>query len=326
MAGNPHNWKRIINDYFIFSKGQRRAVILLSIAIILAIFLPAVYQFFFVPVTEKAEPGLIEQVAALKVDTGSTTAYHNQYTNGDDNPATAASYKNANDHDSTFSLFAFDPNTATATDWQRLGIRDKTIQTIQKYIAKGGHFYKPEDLKKIYGLRENEVARLLPYVQINHAGKQDYSKDKPNEATAHQAGESLTAKAKTIDINLSDTAAFVSLPGIGSRLAARIVNFRDKLGGFYKVEQVGETYGVPDSTFQKIKPFLFVTQAGLHKKKINTATVEELKSPYIPYNVANAIVQYRMHNGIFKSVEEIRKIPLIDEALYVKIAPYLSVD
>lgn len=318
MARNPHTWRRIINDYFIFSKGQRRAVIVLFIAIILAIFIPAIYQFFFVPVKEKVDTELIEQVSALKVDTGSANG------NRDDNPPNAGSFKHEND--SNAGLFAFDPNTATTMEWQHLGIPDKTIQTIQKYLSKGGHFYKPEDLKKIYGLRESDIARLLPYVRINVPGKQDYAKEKSTEKTAHNTSQGTASKTKPIDINLSDTAAFVSLPGIGSKLAARIVNFRDKLGGFYKVDQVGETYGVPDSTFQKIKPFLFVTQAGIHKRKINEASVEELKSPYIPYNVANAIVQYRIHNGNFKAVEDIRKIPLIDEALYIKIAPYLSVD
>ena len=46
---------------------------------------------------------------------------------------------------------------------------------------------------------------------------------------------------QSVDINTADTTAFISLPGIGSKLAARIVNFRDKLGGFYSIDQVGET-------------------------------------------------------------------------------------
>ncbi|NJL77073.1 MAG: helix-hairpin-helix domain-containing protein, partial [Saprospiraceae bacterium] len=37
--------------------------------------------------------------------------------------------------------------------------------------------------------------------------------------------------------------------------ANRIVKFREALGGFASVEQVAETYQLPDSTFQKIKPF-----------------------------------------------------------------------
>jgi DNA uptake protein ComE-like DNA-binding protein len=73
-----------------------------------------------------------------------------------------------------------------------------------------------------------------------------------------------------IDINSADTTSFIALPGIGSKLAARIINFRDKLGGFYSVAQVGETFGLPDSTFQKIKQYLKLENTVLPEKLIST--------------------------------------------------------
>jgi hypothetical protein len=63
-------------------------------------------------------------------------------------------------------LFYFDPNTITTSDWKRLGLRDKTIKTIENYLSKGGHFYKPDDLQKIYGLHDDEYERLRPYIKI----------------------------------------------------------------------------------------------------------------------------------------------------------------
>jgi competence protein ComEA len=45
--------------------------------------------------------------------------------------------------------FYFDPNTASSDDWKRLGLRDKTIHTIQNYLSKDGKFYKPKDIGKI---------------------------------------------------------------------------------------------------------------------------------------------------------------------------------
>lgn len=310
MATTPNHWQRIINDYFVFSKGQRRAVIVLLAAIVMAIFLPAIYRFLFVPAKEKADHAWIEQVAALRTD-----SVKNTLAAADEAPAT-------DDHNKgTAKLFNFDPNTATSEQWQTLGLKDKTIQTIQRYLSRGGHFNKAEDIKKIYGLPESDAVRLLPYVRIDSKADAGNARDKSTYSSSQPFN-----KPKPIDINLSDTSAFISLPGIGSKLAARIVNFREKLGGFYKIEQVAETYGLPDSTFQKIRSLLFVSKVELRTRKINTASVDELKSPYIPYNVANAIVQYRIHNGNFQSVEGLKKIPLIDEALYEKIAPYLSAD
>lgn len=142
----------------------------------------------------------------------------------------------------------------------------------------------------------------------------------------------LSAKAgpnyipKSIDINKADTTVFIALPGIGSKLAARIVQYRSRLRGFRSVEQLAEVYGLADSTFQKIKPWLVVTEAGIGKIDLNTATIEELRMPYISYNLANIIVQYRSQHGLYKKVEDLKKIMLIDEATFAKIAPYFTTD
>lgn len=221
-------------------------------------------------------------------------------------------------------LFYFDPNTLDLAGWKKLGLRDKTVKTIQNYLAKGGHFFKPEDLSKIYGLFEDEYARLEPYIRIK-GKKIANSSAIANETYLPPAGK--TERYKVIDINTADTAAFISLPGIGSKLAARIVNFRDKLGGFYVISQVAETYGLPDSTFQKIKQYLKLDNASLKKININTASVDELKAhPYIKYALANPIVAYRKEHGPFSKLEDIKKVMVVTEDVYQKIYPYLSID
>ncbi|HMK26573.1 MAG TPA: helix-hairpin-helix domain-containing protein, partial [Chitinophagaceae bacterium] len=135
-----------------------------------------------------------------------------------------------------------------------------------------------------------------------------------------------TPRYPVIDINSADTTALIALPGIGSKLAARIINFRDKLGGFYSVTQVGETFGLPDSTFQKIKQYLKLENTSTRKININTATVDELKAhPYIRWSLANPIVAYRNEHGPFSKVEDIKKVMAVTDEIYNKIAPYLAV-
>jgi DNA uptake protein ComE-like DNA-binding protein len=63
-------------------------------------------------------------------------------------------------------LFYIDPNTITGSQWKILELRDKTIKTIENYRSKGGHFYKPGDLQRIYGLHDDEYERLRPYIKI----------------------------------------------------------------------------------------------------------------------------------------------------------------
>jgi DNA uptake protein ComE-like DNA-binding protein len=152
--------------------------------------------------------------------------------------------------------------------------------------------------------------------------KRVYDNSKPG----YPVTTSVPYKPKVIEINEADTSAFISLPGIGSKLAMRIVNFRDKLGGFYSVNQVAETYGVPDSTFQKIKPRLDCNIGAVKKININEADINQLKShPYIKYALANVILNYRKQHGYFKSIDDIRQIDAITEEVFRKIAPYLVV-
>src|SRR5258705_3873991 len=224
-------------------------------------------------------------------------------------------------------LFYFDPNTISVAEWKKLGLRDKAIQSIETYLSKGGHFYKPEDLQKIYGLHKDEYERLAPYVKIETkslAANEQFVPSKTKDEI--QPAKNYAAHYTAIDINNADTIAFISLPGIGSKLAARIVTFRDKLGGFYSIEQVRETYGLPDSTFQKIKQWLKLDNASVKKININTATVDELKAhPYIKYSIANTIVAYRNEHGLFSKIEDIKKVMAVTNELYDKIVSYLSV-
>ncbi len=272
-------------------------------------------------------------IAVKKLEIKSADSSGDYYQkNNDENPS-AYQYdkRKSNYNESNIAegeLFLFDPNTISISDWKRLGLRNKMIQTIEKYLSKGGHFYKAEDLQKIYGLRTEEYERLEPYIKIET--KTSATNEQPNSSKPKdefQPTKTYAARYTIIDINTGDTSAFISLPGIGSKLAFRIVTFREKLGGFYSVEQIGETYGLPDSTFQKIKQYLKLDNLSVKKININTATIDEMKShPYIKYGLANPIVAYRNEHGVFSKIEDIKKVMVVTEAIYKKIAPYLTID
>ena len=92
------------------------------------------------------------------------------------------------------------------------------------------------------------------------------------------------------------------------------------------MEQIGETFGLADSTFQKIKPQLSISNIALKKININTADIEEMKNhPYLRYAISNAIVRFRSQHGNFLAVEDIKKIMTITADVFNKVAPYLTV-
>jgi competence protein ComEA len=72
---------------------------------------------------------------------------------------------------------------------------------------------------------------------------------------------------------------------------------------------------------------LHVTAENIKKININTATADEMKEhPYIRYQLANTILQYRTQHGNFVVIEDIKKIMLVTDELFVKLAPYLTVN
>jgi len=318
-------WKQFVKDYLTFTKKERTAVLVLLVLIFIVVLLPYLWPSNKMEKPDKAEmEKLQQQMAKLK----KTDSSYNGLTEENNNPAPYYPDKK-NYTKAKGELFYFDPNTLSAEGWKRLGLRDKTIHTIQNYLSKGGKFKKPEDIGKVYGLFKDDYERLLPYVKLENSNivKKDYG-----ETKQYAENNRLTYPTKkvaiinVIDINTADTSAFIALPGIGSKLAGRIVNFRDKLGGFYSVAQIGETYGLPDSTFQKIQSFLQCTNPTVHQLNINTADANTLKAhPYIRWNLANVIVQYRTQHGNFKSIDDLQQITIITEDVLKKIKPYLVV-
>ncbi len=315
-------WKHLLSNYFTFTKKERTGTIVLLLFILLFALLPFLYPLFIK--TKATNTSIFEkEIAALKIKQPDTA---NRFVNKNFDEDNYQNYyqpseKNYRSKNIKGELFYFDPNTATTADWQRLGVRDKTVTTIQNYLSKGGKFYKPEDISKIWGLHPDEVQRLIPYIQI--AAKENNYTQKTYEPKTYDKPKYTTVN---IDVNDADTTAFIALPGIGSKLAQRIINFRDKLGGFYKAEQVGETFGLPDSTFQKIKSRLVINNTTIKQFNINTATIDEMKThPYIRYAIANAIFQYRAQHGNFSSVADIKKIMLVTDEVFNKVAPYLSI-
>lgn len=215
--------------------------------------------------------------------------------------------------------FYFDPNTIDKEQWVSLGVREKTAITILKYRQHGGRFKSADDLGKIYGLTPELAEQLKPFVRI--AQKElEIASQKPVNFTKRPG-------PVPIKINQADSIAWESLPGIGPALAARIIGFRNRLGGFYSVNQVSEVYGLQDSVFQKLVPFLLPDEQPLQTLDINTASQEQLAShPYIRKSIAQAIVQYRAMHGRFLQVNDLTKIHLIGPDNYKRISRYCKIE
>ena len=306
---------------FIFSKKDRMGILVL-LFVIVAIFILAKYIY---PLIIKDEPvanaDIFIATDSLLAKQKDENKKSNAFTDYNADEGYQAYSKKSYNNTFTGTMFHFDPNTLDAAGWQRLGIKDKTIASMQKYLSKGGRFKEPDDLRKVWGLRDDEKERLIPYVRIL-AVATTYT----NNYTPYEKKPFEKKVITPVDINAGDSAAFDALPGIGGGYSRRIINFRNRLGGFYKVEQIAETFGLPDSVFQKIKPLLKISGNDVKKLNVNTAKEEELKAhPYIRWQLAKVITEYKKQHGDFKTLQDLKKIMTIDEETYNKISPYLII-
>ncbi len=216
----------------------------------------------------------------------------------------------------SYTLFPFDPNTATEDELHALGLPENVVRAITRYREKGGKYRKKEDLQKIYTLSEENYRRIEPYIDINSGA--------PVPAVAPDMPAANDApKTVIIDVNRASGEEWQGLRGIGPAYAARIVKFRDALGGFASVEQVAETRGLPDSTFQNIR--LQLKHSPIFRPLvINQITSETLAAhPYIDRRSAEAVVAYRNNHGPFGSVDDLRKVYALKPEVLDKLAPYL---
>lgn len=337
-------WK----EYFVFSRKERVAVFFLLVIIILLICIPSIIKPAINP-NENIVWLPVDSVLNMKTEGYNNTGRASLATKQELLQEDPGAYKGkpiADQDAAQYELFYFDPNIASAEALRKLGIKERQVNTIQRYVSKGGRFRKAEDLGKVYGMSEDEVKRLMPFVRIKPANRPSLKNNEPNmpyhqsiikristldsvQGTRTNPGTRMSDQnfrsAANLEINSASKQDWERLPGIGATLATRIITFREKLGGFYSVLQVAETYGLPDSTYRKIMTMLTCDSSSCRKLPINQASVEQLNlHPYFRGATAAALIKYRDEHGEFKDLADLKKIKSINLQVYNRILPYTS--
>ncbi|HYG37967.1 MAG TPA: helix-hairpin-helix domain-containing protein [Cytophagales bacterium] len=296
-----------IQDYFGFSPTETTGFIVLMFLIFFLLILPPIIK-PLLPVsdTDNADKAQLEALI-VKLESVQTVE------------KTASSPSNP-------KYFSFNPNTSSEADFLSLGIDTKTARTIMNYRNKGGYFTIKSDFKKVYGLKEETYLRLYPYidlpekkavfVQSAHSSKKKFKAYSPKEKEIFQP----------FDINKADSTQLIKINGIGNKLAQRILNYRNKLGGFIHQDQLEEVYGLDTVVVKRLKESSLIdVNFTPDKINVNTATLEELRQhPYISYKIAKTIIAYRDQHGSFNSLSALKNIHSISPQTFIKIEPYLT--
>jgi len=303
----------MFKEYFTYSKRERNAIIILLLIIIASIIIPFFYQPKFN--TNKINIALADSINALQKTSTTAKKYSKNWSN---------QQSDFNDEKVTeIILFYFDPNTLDMDGWKKLGLRDKTINTILNYISKGGKFRTPEDIRKIWGLKKEEADRLIPYIRI----KPDETYKTSANRTKQVINTNKNEKKSLLDINTVTAWQLKQIPNIGNSLPYKIVTYREKLGGYLFIHQLKEVYEMTDTLYHNILPYIQLIPIKIKKINLNKATEYDLSMhPYIDKNIAKAIVIQRTKYGTYNSIQELKtKIVFLKEEVFLKFEPYITV-
>ena len=222
-------------------------------------------------------------------------------------------------------LFPSDPNTADSTQLLRLGLQPWQVRNIYKYRAAGGIYREPSDFARLYGLTLKQYRQLEPYIRIS----EDYqpaarfiSKDVTMEERDTMRYPVKLQPQERIVLNTADTAQLRKVPGIGHYFARKIVEYRERLGGYVSVQQLLEIENFPDTA---VNYFIIPDDTQLRKLNLNRLSLNELKRhPYISFYQARAIVDYRRLHGPLESLQQLSLSRDFPPEAIRRLAPYVE--
>ena len=304
-------WK----DFFYYSRSERRAVYFLLFLI--ALLLVAI---IFYSKRDNASFDLAEnsaEVDSFLADVKKVKE-HSAKESKDD----------CSDAHRTGLFFEFDPNSADSIELSRLGLPSYVVKNVLKYRAKGGRFKTSASFSKIYGLTPELFAELEPFIRIPEQlsarkRKQVFPKTDSIRIESHQQPFDKYSEGTKVNVNIADTIELKKIPGIGSVIARNIVAYRQRLGGFYDLEQLLEVrFFTPE-----LLEWFVLGDSQVNQLRINRESLDRLRAhPYLNFYQAKIIVEHRKKRGEIKSLSQLSLYEEFTEKDLKRLSAYFSFD
>jgi len=193
----------------------------------------------------------------------------------------------------------FDPNTVDKSGLIKLGLSPKQAQVVLNYREKGGKFKNAGDFSRMYVISPKTYERVKEYISIETYKADTIKSDTVVNVKTYPASFNGYENRELLRLNTADSIDLISLPGIGPYYARKIIQYRERLGGFATKDQLLEIYGIDKERFDLFAERIDVDTNDVTKVDLKVATFEQLSgNPYIGGYVARAIIRYREKSGI----------------------------
>lgn len=222
----------------------------------------------------------------------------------------------------TFKVYPFNPNYITDYKGYVLGMSAAEIDRLHAYRAVGHFVNSAEEFQKVTQVSDSLLDLISPYFKF----PEWVARKGENTAGQESSQKPQKTPVSVRDLNKATAEELMEIKGIGEVLSARIVKFRDRLGGFLVDGQLYDVYGLdPEVAERALARFRVLQPPQVARINVNTASVEELAGlVYLRWRVAERIVAYRENKGVITSLDELADIEDFPSEKIDRIALYLS--
>jgi len=220
-------------------------------------------------------------------------------------------------------VFPFNPNFLTDFKGYALGMSTEEIDLLLAFRKENKWINSTKDFKKVTKVSDSLLNKISPYFKFpdwvtNSKSKNKYVKRGFKEKTFKQK----------IDLNLATQGQLKELNGIGNTFSKRILDYRNKLGGFTNDIQLYEVYGLDfQVTNSLLKEFTVKTPKEIIKMDLNSISASDIATiPSISFDIAKRIWEYRILNEGIKSFSELDNIEGLTKRKLRGIQLYLKLE
>mgnify|MGYP005606694855 FL=1 len=303
-------WK----DFFYYSKSERRAVFALSFLIVCLL--------VAILLAPEKETVIVEEPLAENVRTETDKVEADSFQRVVEHREKKAVIKKTEAPSRKVVLAPFDPNFADSIELLDLGLSPYVARNVLRYREKGGRFRTPESFARIYGLTEDQFETLRPYIRISESFRQK------TDTSTYVRRDTFAVvykypKGTLVDVGVADTTELKKIPGIGSGISKAIVGYRNRLGGFYSLEQLREVRFVTPEMMEWFK----LDSISIRPLPVNRAGLDRLRNhPYLNFYQAKVILEHRKKHGEIKSLSQLSLYEEFTEKDLKRLSAYFSFD
>lgn len=219
------------------------------------------------------------------------------------------------------TIYPFNPNYITDFRGYQIGMSLDEIDRLMAYRNSGKWVNSPEDFQKVTGVSDSLLKVISPSFRFPEWTQRSNSvKAQPNTTIT-------SSPVAVTDLNSASAEDLKTVNGVGEVLSARIVKYRQSIGGFLDQNQLHDVYGLSPEVIESILlKFKIINRPDIEKKDINIINEAELSElPYFNYELAKKLISYRkLHEGI-RSFDELSKIDGFPYDKIDRIKLYLTV-